>query len=120
MEVNINKKFTGFICLVPLVYFAGISLYSFLPEFFDFNAQYLKAAYWVNNTVFVASLAFIAAKIVVPRQPKYILYGTSIFALILGCFQIVYVFIDMPSFVWVLLFPAFIVPFFIIVRYVRS
>ena len=120
MEVRIDKRITSLICIMPLVYFAGISLYSFVPDLAVIPEHLTAVFYWVNNTVFVFSITYISSVLIVPKKAKYIMRGTSIFTLILGIFQIINQYITINELVWVLVLPAYLVPFLIIYNYVRS
>lgn len=105
---------------MPLVYFAGVSLYSFVPDIVVIQEPLTAVFYWANNTVFLFSITFLASLLIVPKKAKYIMRGTSIFTLILGIFQITNQYITINEIVWILVLPAYLVPFLIIYNYVRS
>lgn len=120
MEFRIDKRLTGFISILPLLFFAGISLYSFIPEIMPVNKKLWSALYWVNSDLFVSGILFALSRVVVPKKTKYILLGSFFFFILLGAFQVTYVFIDLPSWLWMMIFPLYLIPYLIIIKYVRG
>lgn len=119
MILVLNKKISGFLCVIPLVYFAGITLYSLLPEitnFIDYNSIFWKVYYWANNTIFLFSLIFTFSYLIADRLTKLIIRGTSFFLLTLGIFQIIKTMgFSINKSVWISICPSFII--FILISY---
>ena len=121
MPYIINKKLTGIICIIPIVYFTGISLYSLVPELIEINKLTKLLFYWINNTVFISSIVFVFSKYVFDKRIKLLLKGTSFFLLTLGIFQIIKTLgISVDKIVWIMYCPIYIIFLLISFRYGRK
>lgn len=117
---KINKNISGIICVISLIYFTGISMYTLVPEIKwigDIDIKIWHVLYWVNNTVFLFSFTFILSYLIYDILTKIIVRGTSVFLLILGVFQIIKTLgYSVDSWAWMVLCPLYIV--FLLTGYV--
>ena len=121
MEFILSKKLSGLLCTIPLVYFAGITLYSLLPELFEIPKLIKVLFYWINNTLFLFTLTFTFSYFLIDRLTKLLIRGTSFFLLTLGIFQIIKTMgFSLDKAVWISVCPMYIIFLLITYLYVSN
>jgi len=124
MVFILDKKITGLICVVPFVYFAGLALYTFLPEligFVGYDSRYWCAFYWVNNSIISAILPFLFSYLLENNLVKLLIMSTSIFLLILSAFQVYETLgFGIDRGVWIIFFSAYIMAALTTYKYERK
>jgi hypothetical protein len=115
----IDKTLNMLACVIPLVYFTGISIYSYLPEIFGTGEVFNEVFYWCNENFFFASMMFLFSKFVISIKVKIIIIGVSIFMFLKGVFQVLMTLgVQLSDDVWILFAPSYILLVLIVYKYV--
>lgn len=117
----IDKKYTGFLTAMTIIYFVVIILYSIMPELTAvISSKIWDVIYWINNTLFIVFLTFTGALLSCDEKLRILLFNTSLFLLILGVFQIANTLISINTCVWIIISSTCILTSLIIYKYVSS
>ena len=117
MDRIIDKKNTGYICLVSLVFFTGIMLYSIVPNLIPelYEKPITYAFYWTNNTAFFFFLLRLVYKIIIHKPTSIMIRNMSFLVLLIGAFQITNCFISIHDSIWIII--SFIAIMIILITY---
>ncbi len=103
MDRIIDKKITGYICLVSVVFFTGIILYSIIPNLITslYEKPITFAFYWANITTFFYFLLLLVHRLIVHKPTAILIRNISFLIIGVGIFQIINCFISIHDAVWI-------------------
>jgi len=113
----IDNKLFGFARIIPLVFFTGISVYSYLPVFITIDNKLLHSLWFGNLTVFISSMLFILASFIFHRKTKVLIIGAGILCIIIGVFQVFDIYFNLPAILWGIISPLYIMLILITYNY---